>query len=287
MEKPLEAMTGWIDEIHLGVRYGLKGKVIVDEQSPFQRVTIIDSSRYGKGLLLDGCWMTAERLEKHYHECLVHPALCSAAETKRVLIIGGGDGGTARECLLHKGIEQLDMIEIDRRVVELSKEHLPSIGANAWNDPRLNLKIEDGIAWASSAPNAFYDVVIVDGSDPKGPAKGLFNKAFFENCRRILRPEGVFATQSESPEAFRDIHLTIIKLMREIFDYADPLYGWVPIYPSGWWSWTFASLKKPRYLNPISDRAMAVAGNCQIWSPRWQQGAFAAIPAFIERELKE
>ncbi|MFZ9280988.1 MAG: polyamine aminopropyltransferase, partial [Vulcanococcus sp.] len=98
---------GWIDEIFDGVRYGLAGRVIAEEQSPFQRVTIIESERYGKGLLLDGCWMTAERQERQYHESIVHPALCSAAAIERVLVIGGGDGGTARECLRHAGVQHL------------------------------------------------------------------------------------------------------------------------------------------------------------------------------------
>jgi spermidine synthase len=103
---------GWIDEIFEGVRYGLEGTVIAEQDSPFQRVTIIESERYGKGLLLDGCWMTAERQERHYHEAIVHPALCSAAGIERVLVIGGGDGGTARECLRHAGVQHLDMVEI-------------------------------------------------------------------------------------------------------------------------------------------------------------------------------
>ncbi|MFZ4567170.1 MAG: polyamine aminopropyltransferase, partial [Prochlorococcaceae cyanobacterium] len=192
---------GWINEDHDGMRYGLAGRVLLDETSPFQRITIIDSDRYGKGLLLDGCWMTAERQERQYHESLVHPALCSAERLERVLVVGGGDGGTARECLRHGEVQQLDMVEIDGRVVELCREHLPSIGGTAWNDPRLQLTVGDGIAWVAAAADASYDVVLVDGSDPAGPAEGLFNRTFFEHCRRILRPGGVFGTQSESPEA--------------------------------------------------------------------------------------
>ena len=102
-----ETSGNWIDEHHNGVRYGLEGRVLVDETSPFQRITVIDSQRYGKGLLLDGCWMTAEHQERHYHESLVHPALCSAEAIERVLVIGGGDGGTARECLRHPGVKHL------------------------------------------------------------------------------------------------------------------------------------------------------------------------------------
>ena len=93
MTQPSPAATGWIDEPHQGARYGLEGRVLVEEQSDFQRITVIESARYGKGLLLDGCWMTAERQERHYHESLVHPALCGSAGIAKVLVIGGGDGG--------------------------------------------------------------------------------------------------------------------------------------------------------------------------------------------------
>ncbi len=279
--------TGWIDEYHQGVRYGLEGEILINEKSKFQQITLIQSKRYGKGLLLNGCWMTAEGQEKHYHECLVHPALCSAKCIDRVLIIGGGDGGTARECLRHKEIAKLDMVEIDGKVIELSKKYLPSLGGKAWQDPRLNVNIQDGISWVANSPNASYDIVIVDGSDPAGPAKGLFNKAFFKDCRRILRPNGIFATQSESPEAFREVHIDIVKTIREVFDFADPLYGWVPMYPSGWWSWTFACIDGPHYKKPILKRAEHISKECEIWSRRWQKGAFEAIPLFIERELNK
>ncbi|MFN9659524.1 MAG: polyamine aminopropyltransferase [Cyanobacteriota bacterium] len=280
------AQEGWIDEIHQGVRYGLAGRVVCEERSPFQRVTIIDSARYGKGLLLDGCWMTAEQQERHYHEALVHPALCGAEGIERVLVIGGGDGGTARECLRHPDVRHLDLVEIDGLVVAWSQSHLSAIGGGCWDDPRFQLTVGDGIAWVREAPAASYDVVIVDGSDPAGPAEGLFNRAFFEHCRRLLRPGGVFATQSESPEAFRQVHLDTVGLLRQVFSHADPLYGWVPMYPSGWWSWTFAALDGPRYRQARPERAAAVAAGCQIWSPRWQRGAFEAMPAFIERALE-
>jgi spermidine synthase len=276
---------GWIDEIFDGVRYGLEGTVIAEQDSPFQRVTIIESARYGKGLLLDGCWMTAEHQERHYHEAIVHPALCSAASIERVLVIGGGDGGTARECLRHPGVQHLDMVEIDGLVVAWSQEHLAAIGGGCWSDPRFHLTVGDGIAWAREAADASYDVVIVDGSDPAGPAEGLFNRAFFEQCRRILRPGGVFATQSESPEAFRQVHVDTVRIIREVFGHADPMYGWVPMYPSGWWSWTFAAIDGRRYLQPDPARAAAIVDGCEIWSPRWQRGAFDAVPAAIERTL--
>ncbi len=285
MSKQASQSTKWIDEIHLGVRYGLQGRVLHHEKSKFQDITIVDTERYGKALLLDNCWMTAEKQERHYHECLVQPAICSAAKLKKILVIGGGDGGTARECLRHNEVEHLDMVEIDSRVIDLSKKYLPQIGGSAWNDRRFHLNIEDGVAWVNNAKDSSYDVVLIDGSDPAGPAEGLFNKSFFKNCKRILQPDGVFATQSESPEAFRKIHIETVRIIKDVFNYADPLYGWVPMYPSGWWSWIFAANDSPRYLNPKQTRSAAVIDQCEIWSPRWQKGGFDAIPAFIAREI--
>jgi len=287
MPKQPDRKIRWIDEYQNGMRFGLEGEVLVDEESPFQRITVVQSKKYGKGLLLDGCWMTAELQEKEYHESLVHPALSSANEITNVLIIGGGDGGSARECLKYQEVQKIDLVEIDQRVVELSKQYIPSIGGKSWTDPRLNIKIEDGIKWVQNSQDNSYDIVIIDGSDPKGPAKGLFNEAFFRDCKRILKPKGIFATQSESPESFIEIHIDMVNILRDIFKFADPLYGWVPIYPSGWWSWTFASIEEPFYLYPIQNRAAKIAKDCKIWNARWQQGAFHTMPNFIEKKLRK
>jgi len=285
MNKKTNIRANWLDEYHEGVRYGLQGKVILEECSPFQKITIFESKRYGKALLLDDCWMTAEKSEKCYHESLIHPALCSSTQIDNILIIGGGDGGSARECLKYKEVNSIDLVEIDLRVIELSKKHLPTIGGNAWSDKRLNLQIKNGIDWVKHKEENSYDVIIIDGADPIGPSKKLFSTSFLKHCKRILKPGGVLATQSESPESFQQIHINIVKVLREIFDYADPMYGSVSIYPSGLWSWTFASMDRPKYMNPKESRMKEISKNCQIWSERWQQGAFNTIPAFIEREL--
>ena len=285
MNNKLITNSDWLDEYHQGVRYGLLGKLILEEFSTFQKITIFESERYGKALLLDDCWMTAEKSEKYYHECLIHPALCGSRQINNVLIIGGGDGGSARECLKYKEVESIDLVEIDLRVVELSKKYLPTIGDNAWSDSRLHLQIKNGIDWVKHTKDNSYDVIIIDGADPIGPSKELFSNSFLKDCKRILKPGGVLATQSESPESFQQIHINIVKVLREIFDYADPMYGAVSIYPSGLWSWTFASIKKPTYMNPKRSRVNEISENCQIWSERFQKGAFNSIPAFIEREL--
>ena len=285
MTNKLKQISDWHDEYHNGVRYGLQGKIILEEYSQFQKITIYKSKRYGKALLLDDCWMTAEKSEKCYHECLIHPALSCSTQINNILIIGGGDGGSARECLKYKEVKSIDLVEIDLRVIELSKKYLPTIGGNAWSDSRLNLQIKNGIDWVKNTKKNSYDVIIIDGADPIGPSKELYENSFLKACKKILKPGGVLATQSESPESFQQIHINIVKIMREIFDYADPMYGSVPIYPSGLWSWTFASMEKPQYMYPNESRVKEVSENCQIWSKRWQKGAFNAIPAFIEREL--
>ncbi len=285
MNNKLEKNSDWLDEYHEGVRYGLEGKLIIEEASPFQKITIYESKRYGNALLLDDCWMTAEKSEKSYHECLIHPALCSSTQIENILIIGGGDGGSARECLKYKEVKSIDLIEIDQRVIELSKKYLPHIGGDAWSDSRLNVEIKNGIDWVKNTKQDSYDVIIIDGADPIGPSKELYSRSFLDNCKLILKPGGVLATQSESPESFHQSHINIVKVLREIFDFADPMYGYVSIYPSGLWSWTFAAMDRPKYMNPKENRVKEISGNCQIWSKRWQQGAFSAIPAFIEREL--
>ena len=285
MNKEPNERINWIDEYHQGVRYGLEGKLILEEYSHFQKITIYETKKYGKALLLDNCWMTAERQEKCYHECLIHPALCSSKQIDNILIIGGGDGGSARECLRYKEVKSVDLIEIDLRVIELSKKYLPAIGAKAWFDSRLNIKIENGIDWVKNTKNNSYDVIVIDGADPVGASKELYGNSFLQDCKRILKAGGVLASQSESPESFEQVHINIVKVMRQVFDYADPMYGSVSIYPSGLWSWTFASMDKPKYMHPKKNRVKEISENCQIWSERWQQGAFNTIPAFIEREL--
>tara|TARA_B100000700_G_scaffold331570_1_gene465664 strand:+ start:4188 stop:5057 length:870 start_codon:yes stop_codon:yes gene_type:complete len=276
----------WLNEYIDNVSYGLKGEIIIEKKSDFQKITIFESIKYGKTLLLDGCFMTSEKQERSYHEAIVHPALCGAETIENVLIIGGGDGGTARECLRYSEVQEVHLIEIDEDVVNICKEYLPEIGSKAWTDKRLKLIINDGIKWVSKAKPYSYDVIIVDGSDPKGPSEGLFNKSFFENCKRILKPNGIFATQSESPESFLEIHVDIIKTIRSVFRFADPLYGFVPIYPSGWWSWTFGSNDCKRYLKPIEKRVNEIEEYTEIWSKDWQEASFKTIPNFLKKRFK-
>jgi spermidine synthase len=222
----------------LSLRY--TGEIFFDVQSPYQRVRILESPKYGKLLTLDGMFMTTEKDEFHYHEMIAHPAMFAHGNVKNVLVIGGGDGGTVREILKHEGVEAVTMVEIDAEVINACKEHLPSIAA-AFDNPKLNLIVGDGIEFVKNAVAESYDLIVVDGSDPVGPAEGLFSVAFYNNCYKALKKGGVLVAQGESPKfnekAFADVHHTIKGLFGE--NNAHVALFYVPTYPTGMWSFQF------------------------------------------------
>ncbi len=233
-------MTDWYEETYRErMRYGLAVKERVFEgQSEHQKVEVLDTVRFGRVLVIDGVFMTSEAEEFLYHEMLVHPALCSAPRIRRVLIIGGGDGGTAREVLRHPEVEEVAMVEIDAMVVEASKAHLPTLGA--WEDPRLDLRIADGITYLRESNDPPWDVILLDGTDPVGPGEGLFDEAFYRSVKKNLAVGGVFALQSESPlldHVFHEIQDTLEGVFRAV----HPYFGPAPLYSAGIWSWTYAT----------------------------------------------
>lgn len=276
-------MSIWYDEVHNETtRFGCKIiRTLFVGQSEFQKVAIVETEALGNALLIDDLWMCAEKEEKTYHELIVHPALTTAARIERVLIIGGGDGGTAREVLRHPEVKHVDMVEVDGLVVETSKQYLPTIGT-AWNDPRLHVMIEDGIKFVAECTER-YDVIIVDGSDPVGPAVGLFNETFYTNCARLLEGHGVFVTQSESPTLHRAVHLEMIHTLGRVFPVVHPYYETVSIYPGGAWSWIYAS-KGTSYREPFIARIERVEAVTEIYNREMHLGVFA-VPNFIRRAL--
>ncbi len=226
------------DNQALSLRY--TGEVFFDVQSPFQRVRILESPKYGKLLTLDDMFMTTEKDEFHYHEMISHPAMFTHGNAKNILVIGGGDGGTVREFLRHDGVEKVTMVEIDGEVIKACKEHLPTIAAS-FDHPKLNLIVGDGIAFAKEAANEEFDLVIVDGSDPVGPAEGLFSVEFYRNCHRILKPGGILVAQGESPkfneQSFTELNITLQHIFGK--ENAPVSLFFVPTYPTGMWSFQY------------------------------------------------
>ena len=275
----------WIDENHKDSRYGLKGKLLVRKKTAYQEIIILKTFEYGNALMLDGCWMTSDRDEKYYHECLVHPALSNLSKINTVLIIGGGDGGTLRECLKYKDITAIDLVEIDEEVINLSKHFLKKVGGNSWLDKRLKINICDGCKWVKNIKNNYYDAILIDCSDPSDFANGLFSTNFYKECKRILKEKGILATQSESPESFKKIHIEIIQSLKSIFKTSSTMYAFVPFYPSGIWSWTFASNNEKDFLIPKHNQIKSIENSCDVWNLNYQEGALKMIPNKILKEL--
>lgn len=235
-------MAGWYEEtFRESVRFAVRvDRSLVREKSDFQVIEILETPFFGRALVLDGLFMTSERDEYFYHEMITHPPMCMTEAPRRVLVIGGGDGGTVREVLKHPEVQTVIMVEIDRRVVELSKEYLPRIGT-AWDDPRLEVRFEDGVAFVAEAAAESFDVVLLDGSDPVGPAEGLFDRTFYRNVQRVLAPGGVFGLQSESPILMDGVFRQVQHALQDIFGSVRPYLGTVPLYGASTWSWTVAS----------------------------------------------
>jgi spermidine synthase len=211
------------------------------EQSEYQRIEIYETTHYGTLMVIDGFIMLSDRDNFLYHEMLTHPALFTHPAPRRVLIIGGGDCGTLREVLKHPEVEQVAQVEIDERVTRLSERYFPDL-CSSNDDPRAELHFADGIRWVEDSPDGSYDVIIVDSTDPIGPAEGLFNRAFYKQCHRALGEQGILVQQSESPL----YHVKLISAMRAAmreagFDAVHTLDFPQPVYPSGWWSATLAT----------------------------------------------
>ncbi|KAG9140487.1 hypothetical protein Leryth_016209 [Lithospermum erythrorhizon] len=253
-------IPGWFSEISPmwpGEAHSLKvEKVLFQGKSDYQDVMVFQSSSYGKVLILDGVIQLTERDECAYQEMITHLPLCSITNPKKVLVIGGGDGGVLREVARHSSVEQIDICEIDKMVVDVSKDFFPEV-AVGYDDPRVRLHIGDGVAFLKNAPEGTYDAVIVDSSDPIGPAQELFEKPFFQSVARALRPGGVVCTQAESIWLHMHIIEDIVANCREIFK-GSVNYAWttVPTYPSGVIGFMVCSTEGPavdfkKPVNPI------------------------------------
>jgi spermidine synthase len=266
------------------------GEVFFDVQSPFQRVRIIESYKYGKMLALDDMVMTTIEDEFHYHEMISHPALFTHGNAKNILVIGGGDGGTVREILRHEGVEKVTMVEIDGEVITACKEYLPQIAA-AFDDPRLELIVDDGIAFIKNTAPESYDLVIVDGSDPVGPAEGLFSVEFYTNCYNSLTKDGILVAQGESPKFNEKAFTELNHTLQGIFgtDKAPVSLFFVPTYPTGMWSFQYGikGAKHPKHItNDVEIDSFVDQKGLRYYNSDVHKGSFAT-PNFVKTLLKK
>lgn len=237
------------DRENLKISYRIK-EIIFSEQSPFQHVMILDSYDFGRMLVLDGVVQTTSIDGHIYNEMISHVPLQFHPSPKKVLIIGGGDCGAAREVAKYEHVEEIHMVEIDEKVVQSCKEHLPEVSGNL-SDPRVQFIYTDGVAFVKDHANT-YDVIIIDSSDPVGPAKALFSYNFYENIHRALKEDGMMVCQSQSPIFHKDILKQTYTNIRQLFPHAAIYTATVPTYPGGLWSFTIGS-KIPLSLPDVSS----------------------------------
>ena len=185
----------------------------------------------------------------------------------------------------YKDITAIDLVEIDEEVINLSKHFLKKVGGDSWLDKRVKISIYDGFKWVKNVKNNHYDAILIDCSDPSEFADGLFSRSFYKECKRILKEKGILATQSESPESFKKIHIKINQSLKSIFKTSSTMYAFVPFYPSGIWSWTFASDNHKDFLIPKHNQIKSIENSCDVWNLNYQEGALKMIPNKILKEL--
>lgn len=226
--------------------FGLKKKLF-EKQSPFQKVEIYDTLHHGRVLLHDGFFMISDRDEAIYHEMIAHVPMFTHSNPEKVLIIGGGDGGTAREVLKHSMVVRCVMVEIDEVVVEACREFFPQV-AGSLEDRRLELIIDDGVKFMKDTTEKF-DVIIIDSTDPIGPATPLFGEEFYQNVRRCLSEDGIVVAQAESVFYDPGMQPKLLSMNQPHFKYRS-MYNFSNLtYPGGYWSFFFASKKN----HPVMD----------------------------------
>jgi len=261
-------------------------KTLFSGKSEFQQLEIVDTLEYGRMMLLDGLVMVTERDEFIYHDMIVHPALFTHPAPKKVLVIGGGDGGSIREIMKHPEVEQAVLCEIDGLVIDQSIELLPSMACEIdGSNPRVVLHVDDGLEYIRNHQNEF-DVILVDSTDPIGPAVGLFEEDFYHLVYGALKEDGIMVAQSESPFYHAKIQKDMYHNLRQVFPIVEMYQAFIPTYPSGFWSFAFAS---KRY-HPVNDfdcqRAAARDFYTKYYNEDLHLGAFM-LPTFARENIAE
>lgn len=279
-------MDLWFTEEHTeNVRFSIKvDKQLYTGRSEFQRIDVFKSQEFGSFLTLDGLMMVTEKDEFIYHEMITHIPMATNPSIKNVLVIGAGDGGTVRELTRYQTIEKIDMVEIDKLVVDVCREYLPQT-ASKLDDKRVKIYYEDGLRFVRSKEDE-YDLIIVDSTDPFGPGEGLFTKEFYGNCFKALKCDGILVNQHESPyySTYANAMKRAHKRIKEFFSVCRVYQAHIPTYPSGHWLFGFASKK----YDPINDFDDIAWENLNIktkyYNTEIHKGSFA-LPNYVKEIL--
>ncbi|AMX85034.1 spermidine synthase [Geobacillus subterraneus] len=224
--------------------FGITARIIRTlhtEQTPFQKLDMVETAEFGNMLILDGMVMTTQKDEFVYHEMVAHVPLFTHPHPENVLVVGGGDGGVIREVLKHPSVKKATLVEIDGKVIEYSKKYLPEI-AGQLDDPRVEVKVDDGFMHIAQSENE-YDVIMVDSTEPVGPAVNLFTKGFYAGIAKALKEDGIFVAQTDNPWFKAELIRTVYRDVKEIFPVTRLYTANIPTYPSGLWTFTLGSKK--------------------------------------------
>jgi spermidine synthase len=267
-----------------GVEFAYEGELLHAEDSAFQHIDVYEHPTFGRTLVLDGAVQTSERDEFLYHEMLVHVPLLAHPEPRRVLIVGGGDGGTLRRVLEHPSVDEAVMVEIDERVTALSREFMPSIGGEVWDDPRATVLFDDGNTYVHAEGEPF-DAIIVDSSDPVGPGIVLFETPFYRRSLERLNPGGVYVAQVGSPIYFQDEMRMAFRNARAAFSDVRPYLGHVTTYPGVLWSFMLCGQRLDIDADAAGARATERKIVTRYWTPEVHVASFG-LPAIIREGLE-
>lgn len=262
---------------HMRISLRVK-ELLLHRRSQYQEILVVDTFEFGRLLALDDIIQTNERTEFVYHEMLAHVPMFAHPNPRRVLIVGGGDGGVLREVLKHPVVEEAVLAEIDEEVIEAARRFLPSI-SSGFDDPRARLAIGDGIKYVAEHPDT-YDVIIVDSTDPINHAEGLFSQSFYATAHRALREGGIFVAQTESPFYTADLVRRVQRSLRNVFPYSTLYWAVVPEYPGGFWTMSMGT----KGIDPTKVPADRYAERgfdgfaTQYYTPAIHQAAFVHPP---------
>jgi spermidine synthase len=266
------------------------GRLIESGQSEYQAYEVWDTPQYGKLFRLDGYFMTSERDEFFYHENLIHVPCIAHPEPRRALIIGGGDGGSAEELFKYPTMERVVLVELDGKVIDIAREHFASVHRGSLDDPRLELRVEDGLRYVREiAPSQGerFDLVVLDLTDPIGPAEALYTSRFFGECKALLSEHGAMTLHIGAPvfQAVRLKHL--IDNLRTVFARVSPYFMYIPLYGSQWGMAVASDSLDPRSLSALEvDRRIAARaiGNLQYYNGEIHAAQFA-LPNYLQSLL--
>lgn len=278
----------WHTDFHSptrGLGFEIKEK-LHSESSKYQSIEIIESEDFGRVMLLDGVFMVGSKDEFVYHEMLSQPSLFTHPAPHKVLIIGGGDCGTLRRVLMHPNVKEVIQVEIDEMVTRVAKEYFPQLTA-CTNDPRAKLIFGDGIEYMRSNPGGF-DLILVDSTDPVGPAAGLFRKEFFADCHKALKADGILCIQSESPwiEPLLDLIVEVNQDLKSLFPMVHPYTAAIQTYQAGLWLFQMASKVYDPTDPNVSLRIPDFENGFDYYNAEIHRAAFA-LPQFVKRRLKQ